>query len=189
MEHISFSPCSICDVYDWNVDTVSMLDSLTENEDMYEMLHNEMESQDLEVCDLEARPILEQLGYTFLGRSNTYNFETDLDAPLIESLFETPDGGFLSLIHAQERPADVRNWGSYGNMRVYSWDYQEDRFEALPQFRKVYFWDNLNLELLARNETQDILDEAGRDNVSPVDEQGSGIKVGQEPRFFPEVSF
>jgi hypothetical protein len=189
MEHISFSPCSICDVYDWAIDTVSILDSLTENDDLSELLQNELEAQDLEVSDLEARPILEQLGYTFLGRENTYNYETHLDAPLIESLFETPDGGFLSLVHAQERPADVRNWGSYGNMRVYSWDYQEDRFESMPQFREVYFWDNQNGELLSRNRTQDLLDEADEDSVSPVDEQGSGIKVGSVARFFPEISF
>ena len=183
MEHLTRLESSFPDVYDWYIDTVPSLDEIPESDDL-DWILSECERLDIDIDDLSVRDILEDRGYLFMGRENTYNYETDLGNPLIESLFETPGGDYLSLIHAQERDGDVRNWGTYGRMRVYRWDCQEDRYEALPQFKKIQFWDNEEMEVVSRSEAEDRADQY--ENVSA---DARGLILGEGRILSPEVSF
>lgn len=183
MAHLSRIECSHPDVYDWYIDTVASLDEIPESDDL-DWILSECERLDIDIDDLSVRDILEDRGYRFLGRENTYNFETYLGNPLIESLFETPGGDYLSLIHAQERDGDVRNWSTYGRMRVYRWEYEEDRYETLPQFKTIQFWDNGPMEVVSRDEAQDRADQS--ENVSA---DARGLILGKGRILSPEVSF
>lgn len=159
MAHVARIECTSPDVYDWYIDTVASLDEIPESQDDLEWILSECDRLDLDIDDLSVRDILEDRGYLFLGRQNTYNFETYLGSPLIESLFQTPGGDYLSLIHVQDRDGDVRNWNTYGPLRVYRWDTQEDRFEALPQFKTIQFWDSEAQRFWERDMAQDEADQ------------------------------